>query len=80
MMKRFIAACSNVEYLRDALDYAYTVIEAYQSDLRNSDDPRIGLGPINGKTLEELGFCQGSIYRDALPRIERVLDGTSVGH
>lgn len=72
-----IYATDNVQRLQDALDYAVTVIESYQMDLRNSDAEGLAL-PLP-KTLAELGFCQGRIYTDALPRVERILLGTSEG-
>jgi hypothetical protein len=77
-----IYATDNVQRLQDALDYAVTVIESYQMDLRNSPET-LTTGNIAalllGDSLTGIGFCQGSIYTDSLPRIERILLGTSEG-
>lgn len=46
--------------LRAALEYAIRVIESYQMDIR---------------TVASEGFCQGSIYLDAVDMIRRIAEG-----
>jgi hypothetical protein len=48
--------------LEDALDYAITIIESYQMDIKYWDD---------GRLLKE-GFCQGTIYKKALEVIKKL--------
>lgn len=79
-MKTLIDATSDLARLRDALDYAVSVIESYQMDIRNHDSPHSGIDLGLTQTLAEQGFCQGTIYTDALPRIARILAGTGVGN
>ncbi len=47
--------------LETALQYAIRVIESYQLDIRNSE--------WVGVDLVAKGFCQGSIYRDAVEEL-----------
>lgn len=62
----------------DPLLYAIAVIESYQGELRNSAET---LDAENieqlrqGKTLAEIGFCQGTIYTEALGRIRELAKG-----
>lgn len=46
------------ESLSSALVYAIKIIESYQRDIRNSE--------WTGVDLVEKGFCQGSIYKEAV--------------
>lgn len=50
-----------------ALDYAKSLIESYQLDIRASE--------WTGVNLVEKGFCQGTIYQDALETIGRIERG-----
>lgn len=68
------ALLDEVERLREKLAYAMTVIESYQLDLRNSQEvltPNILTALANGASLADIGFCQGSIYAEALARLNR---------
>ena len=47
--------------LHEALDYAISIIESYQTDIRNSS--RFGVD------LAQLGFCQGEVYQKAIEDI-----------
>lgn len=49
----------------EALDFAIAVIESYEMDIRNSE--------WTGVDLVEVGFCQGRIYKQALPRIKAAM-------
>lgn len=65
--------------LRDALNYAIQIIESYQLDIRNWDAESNTPLPmsttdgvtVNYTTLEDKGFCQGSIYKAAISDIKR---------
>jgi hypothetical protein len=63
------------EALERALKYAKTVIENYEMDIRNS-----GRGDLAfvGVKLDEVGFCQGTIYTGALEIIDRIACGELV--
>lgn len=50
-----------IRQLEDALEHAITLIESYQMDLRTRTE------------LQAEGFCQGSVYRNAVPTLMRVL-------
>lgn len=54
-----------------ALEYAKRIIESYQMDIRDSAR-RLNID------LVALGFCQGLIYREAIPTIERIARGELV--
>lgn len=56
------------EVLENALRYALGIIEAYQCDIRNPQYAGVEVDLVNR------GFCQGVIYRDAVPKIKRVLN------
>lgn len=49
--------------LLEALRYAVLIIEGYESEIRNSE--------WTGVRLDERGFCQGVIYREAVSDILR---------
>ncbi len=73
------------ERLREALAIAIDVIEAYDLEIRNvrvsimSDGLEIGPSPW-GATLAEHGFCQGSVFREAIPAIRtRMEEGQRSG-
>jgi hypothetical protein len=51
--------------LLEAVSYALGIIENYEMDIRNSE--------WTGVDLEATGFCQGTIYKRALPALYRVL-------
>lgn len=53
--------------LEAALKHATRIILSYQTDLRNSD----GVCGITGN-LADAGFCQGSIYRNAIADINKM--------
>lgn len=58
--------------LHRALDYAIDIIESYEIDVRNSE-------PIVGIDLAKRGFCQGSIYKQAVQRVKDIAAGRSYG-
>lgn len=51
-----------VAQLNAALELAVAVIESYEMDIRNSE--------WTGVDLVECGFCQGTIYKNAVSRIK----------
>lgn len=56
----------------DPLELAIAIIEGYQLELRNSDSTLTvdNLEDLQaGRTLAEVGFCQGSIFTHAIARI-----------
>lgn len=55
-----IAQKKNME---EALDYAISIIESYEMDIRNSYN-------VIGINIKEKGFCQGRTYKNALRRID----------
>ena len=54
--------------LAEALGYAVSIIESYEMDIRNAKD-------IIGIDLIEKGFCQGTIYKNAIKKIEKTERG-----
>jgi len=50
------------ESLQKALDYAVSIIENYEMDIRRS----INMGNIR------VGFCQGSVYKNAVNKIQEL--------
>ena len=54
-----------------ALTYAKRIIESYELDLRHSHE-RVGVD------LVAQGFCQGTVYREALSTIHRLETGELV--
>jgi hypothetical protein len=57
------------ERLKDALELAILVIENYQMDISNYSFMD------SGETLESIGFCQGSIYKNAIQNIKKIVKG-----
>ncbi len=53
--------CQN-ECLKEALNYAVRIIESYEMDIRNSE--------WTGINLKDKGFCQGTIYTEAIADIK----------
>ena len=53
--------------LIEALKYAIKIIEGYESEIRNS--------AWIGMDLEQKGFCQGVIYKDAIQDINKIANG-----
>ena len=51
--------------LEKTLDYAINIIENYEMDIRNMKSYFKG-------DLNKTGFCQGSIYRDAVKDIKKM--------
>jgi len=68
--------------LEAALEYAISIIESYQMDLRASAET-LSAATLNrlaaGDSLATVGFCQGRIYADAIGRIRRIAAGVSKG-
>ena len=60
-------------HLINALKHAIDVIEAYQGEIRCYDDDRYA-----GQTLAEEGFCQGTMFKNAVPTINKILCGKEV--
>ena len=58
------------ESLERAVEYARRIIESYQMDIRSAD--------WAGVDLIGVGFCRGTIYRDALGTIDRIAQGELV--
>jgi len=50
-------------FLKEALKYAIRIIESYEMDIRNSE--------WTGISLKGKGFCQGTIYTEAIADIKR---------
>lgn len=62
---------TDIRYLKnleEALDYAISIIENYQMDIRSSKETMPSLG-IN---LAEKGFCQGKVYKEAIEDINKI--------
>lgn len=57
------------QQLKAALELAIDIIESYEMDMRNSHRKDGGILDI---CLEESGFCQGRIYKQALSRIRKL--------
>ena len=52
--------------LEEALKYAVGIIESYQIDIRD-------------RGYDKEGFCQGEIYREAIPKLEAILRKAASG-
>jgi len=61
--------------LRAALKYALNVIESYEASMRNSRQEMAGSPLESLPELSELGFCQGSIYKEAREDIKAIARG-----
>lgn len=59
----------NIKDIEAALKYAIKIIESYQMDINNSESFSKDLN------LKNIGFCQGSIYTNALNTIDRIKKG-----
>jgi hypothetical protein len=52
--------------MEKALNYAIKIIQAYQNEIENSQKYK----PLEDvPNLKDLGFCQGSIFREAIKDI-----------
>jgi hypothetical protein len=56
--------------LKEALDYAKSIIWNYEADIKATRETFPSL-PLE-KDLADYGFCQGVAYREALSDIERM--------
>jgi len=50
-----------------ALKHATSIIESYELDIRNSEE-------VIDINLVDKGFCQGSIYKNALENINNIIE------
>lgn len=57
--------------LRNALGYAISIIESYQLDIQDSQK-------LVGVDLAALGFCQGTIYREAIDDIREIQENAGI--
>ena len=56
--------------LKEALEYAKDIIEAYESEIRSS-----GPGGYFKTDLVGIGFCQGKIFKEARDKIDKLSKG-----
>jgi len=67
MIPQDIKTTVEVQNLINALDYAIGIIENYEADCRNLKNH-----------INIVGFCQGSIYKNAISDILKIKNGVSV--
>jgi len=76
--------------MKEALDYAIQIIEGYELEIRSlllppgatqtgGNQQRIEIipGDNNVRTLADVGFCQGAIYKTAIESINKLKENTS---
>jgi hypothetical protein len=63
-----VTDAEKIAALEEALAYAIQIIESYQADIHDSAEAAERAAEL-GTSLAAAGFCQGSIYQEAIEDI-----------